>query len=153
MGVISRRGRCEALSGIGALPGEGVVEVMTYTGDFHREGDVWVAEVREVPQAHTYGRTLARTKAYLRDALALYLDVAVDTVEISVHVHGADGVSELVETAIRTREQADALTEQARQATSRAAVALVRDAGLSFRDAGAALGMLRCTGSCRDPGD
>src|SRR5690349_2467108 len=58
--------------GPGAMSRKGVAELKTYTGDFHREGDVWVAEVREVPQAHTYGRTLARTKEHLRDALALF---------------------------------------------------------------------------------
>lgn len=112
-----------------------------HTGDFHREGDVWVAEVREVPQAHTYGRTLARTKEHLRDALALFLDVPIEAVDIMVHIDGVGGATELVDAAINARQQAERLNEEARQATSRAAIALVRVAKLSFRDAGAALGM------------
>jgi predicted RNase H-like HicB family nuclease len=120
---------------------KGVVELKIYAGDFHREGDVWVAEVREVPQAHTYGRTLARTKEHLRDALALLLDVPIDTVDITVHIDGVGEATELVDIAIRARQQAERLNEEARQATSRAAIALVRIANLSFRDAGAALGM------------
>jgi len=120
---------------------KGVVELKMYTGDFHREGDVWVAEVREVPQAHTYGRTLARTKEHLRDALALFLDVPIDAVDITVHIDGVGEATELVDAAINARQQAERFHEEARQATSRAAIALVRVAKLSFRDAGAALGM------------
>ena len=97
---------------------EGVVELNVYTGDFHREGDAWVAEVREIPQAHTYGRTLARTKQYLCDALALYLDVSADSFEITVHVEGGHNVAALVDGAIRARQHADMVNEQARQATT-----------------------------------
>ena len=118
-----------------------MVELKIYTGDFHREGDVWVAEVREVPQAHTYGRTLARTKEHLRDALALFLDVPIDTVDITVHVDGVGEATALVDVALKARQQAEQLAEEARQATSIAAIALVRSAHLSFRDAGIALGM------------
>jgi predicted RNase H-like HicB family nuclease len=120
---------------------KGVVELKMYTGDFHREGDVWVAEVREVPQAHTYGRTLARTKEHLRDALALFLDVPIDSVDITVHIDGVGEATELVDAAINARQHAERLNEEARQATSRAVIALVRVAKLSLRDAGAALGM------------
>lgn len=115
-------------------------DVKTYTGDFHREGDVWVAEVREVPQAHTYGRTLTRAKEHLRDALALYLDVDVDDVEIRVHLSSNEAASALLETAQSARTRADDAAAQARQATSAAALALVQT-GLSMRDAGAALGV------------
>jgi predicted RNase H-like HicB family nuclease len=113
----------------------------TYNGDFHREGDVWVAEVREVPQAHTYGRTLARTRAHLREALALVLDVDEDSFELSVSVQLEDGVGELVEIAAAARREAEKLAEQSRVATEDAAFALVHDAKLSRRDAAVALGM------------
>ena len=82
---------------------KGVVELKMYTGDFHREGDVWVAEAREVPQTHTYGRTLARTKEHLRDALALYLDVPIHTIDITVHIDGVGEATTLVDLATKTR--------------------------------------------------
>jgi predicted RNase H-like HicB family nuclease len=120
---------------------KGVVELNVYTGDFHREGDVWVAEAREVPQAHTYGRTLARTKEHLRDALALYLDVPIHTIDVTVHIDGVGDATALVDLATKARQQADKSNEEARLATSQAAIALVRDEHLSYRDAAAALGL------------
>ena len=118
-----------------------VDQLKTYNGDFHREGDVWVAEVREVPQAHTYGRTLARTRAHLREALALVLDVDEDSFELAVSVQLDGGVGDLVELAAAARRHADELAEQARLATEEAAFALVHGAKLSRRDAAVALGM------------
>lgn len=113
----------------------------TYTGDFHREGDNWVAEVREVPQAHTYGRTLAKTKEYLREALALVLDVEEDAFELVTHVHVTDDVDDLIERALAARERAEVVSEEAKAATAAAAVALVEQGGLSLRDAAVALGL------------
>jgi predicted RNase H-like HicB family nuclease len=115
--------------------------VTTYNGDVHREGDVWVAEVREVPQAHTYGRTLRRTKEYLRDALGLVLDVAPESLDIAYHIRLSGGVGDLVEAAAAARLRAEEVVEESRRATEDAAVALVQDAKLSRRDAAAALGL------------
>jgi predicted RNase H-like HicB family nuclease len=118
-----------------------VEQLKTYHGDFHREGDVWVAEVREVPQAHTYGRTLARTQAHLREALALVLDVGEDSFDLHISVQLDGGVGDLVENAVATRRQAEEVAEQSRVATEEAAFALVHDAKLSRRDAAVAMGI------------
>jgi hypothetical protein len=77
-----------------------------------------VAEVRGVPQAHTYGRTLARTKEHLRDALAVFLDVPIEAVDIVVHIEGIGDATALVDAAIRTRQQAEQLAAEARQIQS-----------------------------------
>jgi predicted RNase H-like HicB family nuclease len=117
-----------------------VAEMKTYTGLFHREGDSWVAEVREVPQAHTYGRTLARTQAYLREALALVLDVEENSFELHTQVHIDRKLDGLIDNANIERENANDVAERAKIATARAAVALV-ESGLSLRDAASALGL------------
>jgi predicted RNase H-like HicB family nuclease len=115
--------------------------MMTYNGDFHREGDVWVGEVREVPQAHTYGRTLARAREHLLEALALVLDVGQDGIDIVVNVQLEDGIAHLVEVAAAARRKAEEAAEESRRATEAAALALVQEAKLSRRDAAAALGL------------
>jgi predicted RNase H-like HicB family nuclease len=118
-----------------------VAKVKTYTGQFHREGDIWVAEVQEVPQAHTYGRTLAKTQAYLREALALALDGEEDAFELVTHVHIAPDVDDLIDQALQARQRAEAVSEEAQAATAAAARALVEQGGLSLRDAAVALGL------------
>jgi len=35
----------------------------------------WIAQVTEIPQVHTFGRTLGKAREYLVDALALWLSV------------------------------------------------------------------------------
>ena len=40
-----------------------------------REDAVWLARVAELPEVHTYGSTLAEAETYLREALALWLQV------------------------------------------------------------------------------
>ena len=118
-----------------------MVEVNTYTGEYHREGDGWVAEVTEVPQVHTYGRTLPKTQEYLREALALVLDVEADSFELLTKLHIAKSVDKLVARALKVREQAEVISADAKQATATAAVALVEQGGLRRRDAAAALGL------------
>jgi predicted RNase H-like HicB family nuclease len=115
--------------------------MIAYNGDFHREGDVWVGEVREAPQAHTYGRTLAKAREHLLEALALVLDVDQSSVDIVVNVQLEDGIAHLVEVATAARQRAEESAEESRRATEAAALALVRDAKLSRRDAAAALGL------------
>jgi len=44
----------------------------------------WIAQVTEIPQVHTFGRTLGKAREYLVDALALWLSVPIDTVKDSI---------------------------------------------------------------------
>ena len=105
-----------------------------YTGNFRQEGDVWIAEVAEVPQAHTFGKTLSRARDYLHDALALYLDVPSDSIEIDVNVVTSDAA---VSKAVNQARQARRVEEEARKnvqvAVPTAAKRLV-GLGYSLRD-------------------
>ena len=39
------------------------------------ESGMWLAQIDEIPQVHTFGRTLGKAREYVVDALALWLDV------------------------------------------------------------------------------
>lgn len=113
----------------------------TYTGEFREEGDVWIAEVREVPQAHTFGRTLPRAMALLRDALALYLDVEPETFKIKPEVHlDAPGASEALEAALLARDEEERAKQAAKTTVPTAARQLI-DVGYSYRAAAVMLGL------------
>ena len=114
-----------------------------YTVVYDRdESGSWIAQVRGVPEAHTYGRTIEQARERIREALALWrTDVQraefVDEVHLPVT---ANAVVEAVHMARRRlareqiRAQKSALTA-ARQLTSKW--------GYSLRDAGELLGVSR----------
>ena len=117
--------------------------VKTYNGVYEpdREGN-WLASVAEIPQVHTFGRTLAKAEANLEDALALWLDRDPSMFRL---VHGQfklpKAAVEAVAEAHRTREEARRAQAEAAQVTTDTARALVIDFGLSLRDAGQLLGL------------
>ena len=55
-----------------------------YTGNCRYEpGDaVWLAHVDEIPEVHAYGHTLLQAEAHLREALALWLEVGEEELQI-----------------------------------------------------------------------
>jgi predicted RNase H-like HicB family nuclease len=113
----------------------------TYVGLFHREGRAWVAEARDVPQAHTFGTTLSNTREHLREALAVYLDVPTSAVEIEVQVRfDQPHIDDLLHATVQARRQAERDAQVAADLLRRAATELVA-AGLSYRDAGITLGV------------
>jgi predicted RNase H-like HicB family nuclease len=113
----------------------------TYVGLFHREDRAWAADVRDVPQARTYGTTLAKTRQQLREALAQHLGVPTETVDIEVRVRfDQPHIEELIHATMQARRQAERDAEIAADLLRRAATALV-GAGLSYWDAGTALGV------------
>jgi|GEM_PF-1351539 len=108
------------------------------------ESGVWIAQIEEIPQVHTFGRTLGKAREYLVDALALWLDLPIDDVKDSIDFHPVKlpvGVQNIVYEATAARAMADAATEAVSELTSAAALALTRDARLSLRDAAELLGV------------
>jgi predicted RNase H-like HicB family nuclease len=113
----------------------------TYVGIFQREGDVWEADARDVPGVHTFGKTLAKAQHYLRDALALWFDVPLETVDVEVQVRfDKPDIEDLVHATIQARRQVERDAVAAARLLREAATQLVA-AGLSYRDAGIALGV------------
>lgn len=51
------------------------------TAVFQRDDEgYWLVELAEEPRVHTYGRTLAKARDHIRDATALWFEVAPEEV-------------------------------------------------------------------------
>ena len=125
----------------------------TYVAEVERdESGNWIAIVPALRGVHTHARTLASVRVYLRDAIALWLEVGLmDAGEKDPHVDRDGVVVELqvklpasarraTQSARRRRERARSAEAEAAAATRDAAQALV-DSGLSHRDAAELLGL------------
>ena len=108
-----------------------------YTARYTLEDGDWLVEIDEIPQVHTFGRTLARAQANIRDALALWLQ-ADDASDLDVRDEIAAipaKLARVVAEANEARAQADELSGRAQDLTARAAQQLVGELGMSVRDA------------------
>ena len=115
-----------------------------YRVTFELENDSWLAQVDEFPQVHTFGKTLGKAREYVVDALALWLNVPVDSLKGQVEFAPVDlptATRNLIDNAIAVRELAESAAHTAPQIMSEAAFALVRETHLSMRDAGEILGV------------
>ena len=118
-----------------------MVAVKRYNGTLRYEpaNRVWLAEVIEIPQVHTFGKTIDAAAAHLVDALALWLD-SRDFSLTSVPDLGTAVTSRLVRCK---QHREDLATRQAEvmNETKDVARLLVDKAGLTMRDAGWCLGI------------
>ena len=114
----------------------------TYTAVFERgRDDYWEVELVEEPGVHTFGRTLAKARAHIRDATALWFEVDEDAFELIEDVRLPKAVKASLAKARRERERAEAASATALRTTREAAEALVRTGHLSVRDAAELLGL------------
>jgi predicted RNase H-like HicB family nuclease len=120
-------------------------ETWTYHAKFELDpSGQWLAEVEELPQVHTYGRTLGKAREYLIDALALWLDIPFEGAQSQIEFGLPDlpeHIQETVNKALAEREIADAVSRSASEAVAEASRALVNEAHLSLRDAADILGL------------
>jgi predicted RNase H-like HicB family nuclease len=108
------------------------------------ESGNWIAQVTEIPQVHTFGRTLGKAREYLVDALALWLNVPIDSIRDSIDFQPVTlpaEVRNVVYEANAARAIADAANGAVSGFMSSAAVALTENARLSLRDAAELLGV------------
>ncbi|HVB71909.1 MAG TPA: type II toxin-antitoxin system HicB family antitoxin [Acidimicrobiales bacterium] len=108
------------------------------------ESGNWIAEIDELPQVHTFGRTLGKAREYLVDALALWLNVPIDDAKGAIDFRAValpEQVQSSVDQAIASRAIAEVAAENAGAMMSDAALALTKVARLSYRDAGELLGI------------
>jgi predicted RNase H-like HicB family nuclease len=116
----------------------------TYTAKFSLDNGTWLAEIVEIPEVHTFGRTLGKAQEYILDALALWLDEPIDTVRPRVVFNVPDLPDEIrssVQLAVGARAVAEGVNKEAAELMTAAASALVRDGHLSIRDASDILGI------------
>jgi hypothetical protein len=115
----------------------------TVTLELDPRSHQWMADVEGLP-VHTWGRSLAKVKQYVHQALAVHLDVPVADVagRITFRRPRLPGsVLKAIEKADNAREAADGAATRAAEAKAAAARALVQDAHLSMRDAAEVLGL------------
>ncbi len=107
-----------------------------YTARYTFENGDWIVEIDQVPQVHSFGRTLARARESIRDALALWVQAAdPDLLAIDEEFEGLPkGLIDVVMAANLTRAKATELAEEAQGLTAQAAKRLVAEHGMSVRD-------------------
>ena len=111
-----------------------------YRAVAERDGSWWAIRVHEFRGVYSQARRLADVKAMARDALALVLDVAPDTFDVSVEpVLGSDAAG-LVAQALAGRLEAEQATRRACEQL-RAAVDCLAASGLTVRDIAHVLGL------------
>jgi predicted RNase H-like HicB family nuclease len=96
----------------------------------------WLAEVVEIPQVRTFGRTVGKAKEQLCHALAFWLHTHVLDIRVEfLPPRLPDTVQQTVDLVTSAREVAEAVARELSDLTAAAAVALVDDAHLSVREA------------------
>jgi predicted RNase H-like HicB family nuclease len=101
----------------------------------------WFVSVPELPSCHTQGRTLARARERVREAVALWLDVDEVAVEITDDVRLPERARRATARARQARQRAQRAQEASLAATRAAARELVHGSRLSTRDAAELLGI------------
>jgi DNA-binding NarL/FixJ family response regulator len=109
-----------------------------------REDGQWLADVPELPGAHTYARSLPSLDRAAREAVVLAADLPDEAMpDLVLDYDYRTGDPDLDATALevrRLRRQADELAATAASRTGQAAAQLVAR-GLSVRDVAALLGI------------
>lgn len=114
---------------------------MSYKVEVTREGDTWIADVVDVPGAHTDARNLATLNERIQEVIGLVLDRPEDEVfEVELQFVGVD---DAFAAAVELGQERARLDER-QYALSAKAMMLARnlaDAGWSVRDIGPAMKM------------
>jgi predicted RNase H-like HicB family nuclease len=116
----------------------------TYHARFTLEEDAWLAEIVEIPEVHTFGRTLGKAREYIVDALALWLDESIDAVRTWIEFEIPDlpePIRQAAQLAVGARALSECVSNEAADLMTAGASALVVDAHLSIRDAAEILGL------------
>jgi predicted RNase H-like HicB family nuclease len=113
----------------------------TYRVKLERDEDGWwVAEVAEIPQCHTQGRTIRQAMERIREALSLFVRGAAKAnlvEDVRLPAPAKERLARLEE----LRRQAVASAEEAQAATAKTARELTRKLGLSERDTARLMGI------------
>jgi len=111
-----------------------------YRAVAERDGSWWAIRVPEFRGVYSQARRLADVEAMARDAIALMLDVAPNSFDVSVEpVLGSDA-AELVEQALASRLEAERAARRASEQL-RAVVDRLASCGLTVRDIAHILGL------------
>ncbi len=112
----------------------------TYTAiyDYDADDHAWNVRIKGVTGCQTYGRSLRQAQSRIREALALWLDVA--PVDLLIRDQFPAPLASVADDVVRARTAAERAGVKAQQQTIEAVRALA-DLGLSRRDAAELLGL------------
>lgn len=114
-----------------------------YTIRYDRdESGAWVAQVRGVPEAHSYGRTIEQARERVREALCLWRANA-ETAQFVDDIRVPAGARGVIDAFMRARKRVEKEQLRAQQSASAAASQLTGRWNYSLRDAGELLGVSR----------
>ncbi len=114
-----------------------------YRAVFERDPrGVWLVSIPGIRGCHSYGRSLDEARRNIREALALFVDEALED-RVIEDVRLPVRITRTVARVREARERAEAQRAVADAELRKAARSLTRDAGLSLRDAGELLGLSR----------
>lgn len=114
---------------------------MTYKVIVTREGDSWLADVPDVPGAHTFARSLEGLDRSVREVIILMDDLADDADIEVVYDYQVDDQA-VVEAAVVGKERARiALDEAVLKASTARMIRALTDHGYSVRDSAHLLGI------------
>ncbi|MEY2446782.1 MAG: hypothetical protein QOH79_258 [Acidimicrobiaceae bacterium] len=102
------------------------------------DDDAWLVHIKDIPNCHTYGRSLRQAETRIRDALGLWLDR--DPEELTITPELPPKVALVASKASQARYDAERAGTKAQEATIDA-VRRLTDMGLSRRDAADLLGI------------
>jgi predicted RNase H-like HicB family nuclease len=115
------------------------VAVTTYRVTAKRAGDWWALEVPDLPGVFSQAKRLDKAEEAARDAIALMLDIAPDSFDVTIEPELSADERAAIAAAAAANQAAEEAAEAARIAGRRAAEVLTRS--LSQRDAGRILGV------------
>lgn len=115
---------------------------MTYTVEVTREGDAWIADVVNLPGAHTYAKNIPALRDAVVEVIRLVADLGEDeALDVSYDYRGVEPLA--FETAkLGTRRVSVEQEQKALLTESAVKVAQMTEAGYSVRDIA---GLLRMT--------
>lgn len=112
----------------------------SYVAVYERDAEAgaWNVAVKGLPGCQTYGRSLRQAHTRIREALALWLDVEPDSLQLRDQLPAA--LTSVADGVARARRNVEMAGAKAQQETADA-VRRLTDLGLSRRDAAELLGL------------
>lgn len=112
----------------------------SYVAVYERDSEagVWNVAVKGIVGCQTYGRSLRQAQTRIREALAVWLDVEPDSLQVRDQLPAA--LTSVAENVARARRNVEVAGAKAQLETAEA-VRRLTDLGLSRRDAAELLGL------------
>ncbi len=101
----------------------------------------WFVSAPDLPGSHTQGRTLARARARIREAIALCLDVDEEDFDLVDEVRLPSAARQAADETRSARQRAHEAREAAQAATRKAVRTLACEGNLGTRDTAELLGI------------